>query len=155
MLLLLWLSLAGTTAYFAKQRNRNPVLWFFIGLLLGILSLPLILLLPAKAVPVAEKQGEVAPVSLSEAHSEAALPADNSRNFPPIKRIPTSLTNQWYYVDDNQNIIGPFIISELRREIVTKKLDTSIYVWCEEFDDWMQLQEFQNSNILTDPDLVE
>lgn len=155
MIILIGLLFAGLTAYFAKLRGRNPMAWFFIGIMLGVLGLLLVLILPARQPSLEGGQRKVAPVNLSEVHSEAATPIDNTRNLPPIKRIPTSSSIQWYYVDDNQKIIGPIKLAALRKEVALKKVDTSTYIWCEEFDDWMQLLEFQNASVVTDPDLIE
>lgn len=155
MIILVGLLFAGLTAYFAKVRGRNPITWFFIGIMLGVLGLLLVLLLPAQTKQGEGRQREVAPANLSEVHSEAASPIDNARNLPPIKRIPTSSSIQWYYVDENQNITGPLKIDALRKEFALKKADITTYIWCEEFEDWTQLLEFQNANVLTDPDLIE
>ena len=35
---------AGTAAVFARQQNRDPVRWFYIGLLSNVLAIALILL---------------------------------------------------------------------------------------------------------------
>ena len=151
--LLLCISIAAITAYIAKQRGRGPVAWFFVGFALGLIGLLILYLLPSK-----RKQAEPKAVTtpMREIHSEAAMPAENSNPYKEhLKRIPTNPALQWYYISLNLETLGPFKLDELRKEFHEKKLDIQSYIWCEEFDDWMQIQELQNHNIITDPDLLD
>jgi hypothetical protein len=151
-ILIAWLISGAVTALIAKQKNRNPIAWFFIGLLFGVLGILAITVLAAKP---SKKDAEVASVAISEARSESALPADSGRShLGPVKRIPTNKSLQWYYLNKNVDTIGPLTVDDLRRQIFDNKLDGSTYIWCEEFADWSQISEFQNNNILLDPDLL-
>lgn len=46
MQFLLWLICAGVTAYVAKNKGRNTVLWLILGLVGGVISLIVVALLP-------------------------------------------------------------------------------------------------------------
>jgi len=140
------------TAIIAKQKNRNPISWFFIGLSFGIFGVLFVTFLPAKP---SKKDPEAASVPISEVRSESALPADAGRSsMGPVKRIPTNKSLQWYYLNKNVDTIGPLTIDELRHHIFDNKLDAATYIWCEEFADWMQISEFLNNNVLLDTDLL-
>jgi len=150
--LIVWACIGGLTAYFAKQRHRNPLSWFLIGLALGIFGFLLLFLLPSKKV---EKKQE-ATLPIAESHNEAAIPSENPTPYqPPAKRIPTNRSILWYYLDENLDTQGPLTIDKLRKTLHEKKLDATCYIWCEEYDDWMQIQDCQNQNVLTDPDLID
>ena len=49
--LIIGLALVIWTAYIASSKNRNVVLWVFLGLFVPIVSLIIVALLPQKAVP--------------------------------------------------------------------------------------------------------
>ncbi len=144
------------SAYFAKKRNRNPIRWFLIGATFGLIGVLILLILPAVGKPTnLTNQVETAPATIKEANSESVVPADSSPSFPIYKkRISSDKSIQWYYIDEKSNTIGPFIIDELRKEIIKKKLDISTYIWCEEYNDWTRINEFQNYGILIDQDLI-
>ena len=61
----LCLLIGAATAYFANQRGRDPLVWFMVGMLLGIFGLALLFLLP----PVLEGEEK----SEEELASEAIL----------------------------------------------------------------------------------
>jgi hypothetical protein len=139
-------------AMIAKQKNRNPIIWFFLGFLFPLFSILFITFLPARP---GKKDPETASVPISEIRSESALPADSIRSsVGPVKRIPTNKSLQWYYLNKNVDTIGPLTIDELRHHIFDNKLDGTTYIWCEEFADWMQISEFINQNVLLDTDLL-
>lgn len=138
----------GLTSYFAKQRNRNPTTWFAIGFSLGLIGFLILFLLPSK-------QAQTAPTSTQTVNSDAAVPSDSSRSFePPQKRIPTSSAISWYYLDENLEAKGPFTLDNLRKLLHQNSFNLATYIWCEEFDDWLQIQDCQNHTVLSDPDLI-
>lgn len=62
-ILIVWLAVAGITAYFAKQKGRSAGAWFVLGLLFSFFSLIAIWLVnpigvdDAKSIEIAKKYG--------------------------------------------------------------------------------------------------
>lgn len=139
------------TGMVAKNKGRNPILWFLVGFSFGIIGLFVAYRMSSLS---ADSKSKPAPVPVREAHSEATSPADQPFPTENVKRIPTNLSIQWYYINANLDTVGPLKLGELRKHINENKLDDSTYIWCEEFSDWMQISEFQNSSTLLDPDLL-
>lgn len=139
------------TAMVAKKKGRNTILWFLVGFSFGLIGL----LVAWKLSPVnTDPKAKSATIPIREVRSEAASPADQPYPSENVKRIPTSLSIQWYYINADLDTVGPLKVDELRKHLHDNKLDASTYIWCEEFVDWMQISEFQNSSTLLDSDLL-
>jgi|JI9StandDraft_1071089.scaffolds.fasta_scaffold180879_1 hypothetical protein len=155
LLLIFWTSSAFLCAHLAKQRNRNIFLWFALGLLFNVLAFLVIFFLPVKAK---KPEAEVATNTLSMTQESNAkdsfYPSEDkiTPREPLRKRIPTNQTVPWYFINKNLEKIGPLNLSELRKAFIENTLDDTTYIWCEEFDNWTQVKEFQNKTTLTDPD---
>ncbi len=153
--LIFWITMGFTTAYIAKQRNRNTTGWFFIGLFFSLFGLLLLLILPSKAIQPSEKEDVKVP-NIKAAHNEAAALSDDSMYREPIMpRISRDPTIDWYYVDSKSKISGPLKLSHLRKALIEGNHDSSTYIWCEEFLDWIQISELQNGASLLDPDFLK
>ena len=155
-LLIVWIIIGTDCALIAKSKGRNPILWFILGAGFSLLALVPLLLLSAKVEKKEEITRKTIPSSPQIMSQEAALSADDLplEPTPIVKRIPSDPTLRWYLINENVEVEGPMIISELRKQVVTRKLDLTTYIWCDEFPTWMQILEFQNLSILTDPDLI-
>jgi hypothetical protein len=152
--LLFWTTIGCLTAYIAKQRNRNPLAWFFIGLFFSLFGLVLLLLLPSKT-NLQEKQEDIKVPDIKATHSEsAALSGDSMYSGPSMPRISRDTTLDWYFIDNASKIIGPLKLSALRKTLIESKMDQKTYIWCEEFLDWTLISDLQNGAFLLDPDFL-
>lgn len=151
--LLFWTTIGCLTAYLAKQRGRNPVIWFFIGLFFSLLGLLLLLLLPSKATEA--KQEDIKVPDIKAAHNESAAFSDDSMYAgPSMPRISRDSTLDWYYIDNSSKVIGPLKLSELRKALLENKMDQKTYIWCDEFLDWTLISDLQNGSFLLDKDFL-
>ena len=155
LVLLFWTTIGCTTAYIAKGRNRNPIIWFFVGLFFSLFGLLLLLTLPSKASAKLEKEDVKVP-DIKAAHNEAAAFSDDPLySQPTTHRISRDPTIDWYHIDKKSKIMGPYKLAELRKILIEGKFDQTTYIWCEEFLDWMQIHELQNGgSLLLDPDFL-
>ena len=153
--ILCWVMMGSVSAYIAKQRNRNPISWFFIGLLFSFFGLLLLLALPSKTTDDSTKTEDVKVPDIKAAYNEAAAYSDDSiyphENMPRISR---DSTIDWYFVYNRSKIIGPLKLSELRKSLIENKMDSNTYIWCEEYTDWTQINMLQNGASLLDPDFL-
>lgn len=143
----------------AKLKGRSPELWIILTFCFGIFALITLLLLPKKEAKEPQKKLASEGHDAKVMHSESAMPLDNEESFstPRAPRLPGSKSLSWYYADqkNGNDIKGPFSINDLRKQILEHKLDVSTYVWCEEFEEWMQIAEFSNSSLIMDKDFIE
>ena len=105
-------------AYVAKKTDRNPMLWFPVGILGGIFALVTILYLSNK---------ELRP------ETPVAVPEKENKNLPH---------KMWYYLDEDQKQYGPVSSYCVHQELKDKKIDLQTLVWNEDLDDWKKLEDF-------------
>ncbi len=155
VLLLFWTTIGCITAYIAKQRNRNPIAWFFIGVFFSLFGLLLLLVLPTKSPQKLEGENVKVPDVKAALNDAAALSDDSMYSQPAVQRVSRDPTLDWYYIDKKSKIAGPCKLAELRKQLIQGKFDQTTYIWCEEYLDWVQIHELQNGSILLDPDFLD
>jgi len=128
---ILLLVIASFTSYYANSKGRNPIIWFILGLLLGIFA-PLILLFLAKVKP----EGNGYPTMT------VSTPDPNLAHLPTPPSTPAELKLQeeenklWYYLDKDHQQIGPVSMVALRELWNRGQLDLNQYVWSEGMEKW-------------------
>ena len=147
-------TIAIISAYIAKQKQRNPFLWFFFGL--STIGLFILIFLPQKTKPSSRKQPQLIKEQINEnmQKQSTVLP----KNFTPspsiMHRIPHDPSIDWFFINNDLKFIGPLKLPLLRKTLIEKNLGAQTYVWCEEFDDWKQISSLQNGQSLLDKDLL-
>lgn len=123
----LLLFFAFISAYIAKQKGRDPVGWFMIGILLGIFS-PLLLLILKPLNKDLEEETEI---------------DENMKLAPPIEETsPIKYSDkEWFYLDNSNKQQGPLYFSALRNLWAEKKIGESTYVWTEGMQKWIRIRE--------------
>jgi len=127
LIILFWMALGGVSAYYAKERGRNPYVWFFVGLIFGILGLILLFILPKRGIQDFAKKKE---------------PVEESIDILPVqKETPAYQKKFWYYLDENNNQCGPMSFEKLKTFFQEGKITSSTYTWYEELEQWKPLKE--------------
>lgn len=108
--------------YYAHERGRKQWVWFFIGLLLGILGLILLFLLPRIIQTRAFESKK--PLLI-----DPPPPAQVSKKF-------------WYYLDAKDTQFGPMSFEALQAASKEGKISSQTYVWNEDLPDWQPFGEF-------------
>lgn len=115
----------------AKKRGRNPVSWFLIGLILGLIGLIILYLLPPKL--------KIAP---------ATSPSAPARDTPepitsPSIHAPSSEEAfvLWYYLEEDNTQRGPMSFNALQEIWETQAITDSTYVWNETMEGWKTLRD--------------
>lgn len=138
---LTWLILGTICAYIAKNRNRNPYIWFFVGLFLGIFGLIILFIIPPK------KERALAPI-LSSSQSSNALPAQFETKMNTLGSSSESpehsmTKNLWYYLDDENKQYGPMSFFAFKQAWENDQIKSSTFVWSPEMENWKPLEELQ------------
>lgn len=107
--------MGGAGAYLAKQRKKDPVLWFFIGAFFGLLG---VLYLYFFAKPTQKKI--VAPLV----------------QHPPVRQVPLAPQKYWYYLDQENQQFGPMSYDALNQAWKDGKVSVDTYVWNEDLENW-------------------
>lgn len=138
---ILLLIIASFTSYYANRKGRNPLLWFVLGLLLGIFA-PLILLFLSKT-----KQDAMPTMSVSQ-------PDPSISRLPAAPPTPEDLLRQqeenklWYYLDQEHQQIGPVSMIALRELWNRGKLDLNQYVWSEGMEKWEKVDNLPELKVI-------
>lgn len=130
---ILLLVIASFTAYYANRKGRNPILWFIIGVLLGIFA-PLILLFLSTVKPV---DSDIP--TMSVANPDPSL--DQLDQTPPQVNLQQSEEENklWYYLDQNHQQMGPVSVIALRELWNRGQLEITSYVWSDGMDQWQKV----------------
>jgi hypothetical protein len=125
ILICLWIIQGSIAAYYAKRKGRNPYLWFAIGCFFGIFGIFAVFFLksPPKKAPVPSK------TVTSESLARKSLPY-----------------RLWYYLDENEQQIGPISTSALEDAWEQKKISLATYVWHEGMENWKRWEEICREN---------
>lgn len=120
-LVLFWIFFGFLTSYLARKRERNPRLWFLLGIFLGILGVALVLILP-------KKQLKKAPVVVSEP-------------TPVITPYMIEKKSDWYYLDAQHQQQGPIAFETLVENCLNKNIQDEAFVWSAGMQEWRRLKE--------------
>ncbi|NGX45262.1 MAG: hypothetical protein K940chlam2_00407 [Chlamydiae bacterium] len=123
----MWLLFGSLTAYLAQRRGKNPYLWFFIGMLLGIMGLLILIFMPKLRLKKAQKD---------------PIPTVDVTPEPPKEKL-------WYYLDSDNKQFGPMAFEELMRAYHEATVGTETYVWNEDLEDWKHFKDFLGEESLT------
>lgn len=120
--IILWILFGCATAYFAQQRGRDPTIWFFIGMFLGLIGLLLLFILPSYSEKESILEIQVTPNSVTTVPEETDLKNDN--------------TQEWYYLDPQRTQIGPVTFNALKEKWEQGNVTKGTLLWCEGMKNW-------------------
>ena len=120
---ILWFLMGTLCSYLARQRGRDPAIWFFLGMLLGILGVIVLFILPDLSKtekPVQEEQEAL--------YSESQI--------SPEIRFP-----QWFYLDKEKKAQGPFSFEQFSNLWKEGVFNEEAYVWKEGMAKWEKVSQ--------------
>ena len=124
--ILSWLILGWISSRMATRRGRNPVAWFFLGFVLGVIALIILYFLPKK---------ETLATAMVAPMQKAAIPI--SPNAETVEKTPERL---WYYLDSEKSQFGPMSFYALQEAWDDDKITASTYIWNEDMENWVRLE---------------
>jgi len=107
-------------SHFAKKYGFNTTVWFAVGILCGLLGFLALLLI--KKYKLAKND-----------------PSKIKNDTSEILDLP-SCDKMWFYLDTEENQIGPMSIQKLSEEYSNQKITKQNYVWNEDLKDWEKLE---------------
>jgi len=123
-------------ALIAQKKSRNPYAWFLFGLFFSFLALIALLILPPLDTKETKKENNL---ELTENLKEIQELETTEQNE---EELPSDVANKlWYYLDENDNRLGPMTIKALINDWDDKKIKEDTFVWNEEMSDWKPLKE--------------
>lgn len=128
----------GITAYFADRRGRDPVIWFFVGMLLGIIGLIILFILPSV------KEGENQEEGLEEKSNQPVMKFENKEAIIEPVKDPSHLPfeqRQWFYLDVQHKQLGPVSFSTLKSLWESQNIQAQTYIWSEGMEEWKRIGE--------------
>jgi len=119
--------IALLTALFAKERGRDPYIWFGLGLLGSFFALLALFLLPNL-----NKERTAQPKETKVIDVEA------------IRLYPTFDEHDWFYLDSERKTIGPLSFLELKKLFQKGTLIEESLVWNESETEWKKISLYPN-----------
>lgn len=168
--LILWIVFGVACAAVANARGRNPLGWFFIGLIGGCFALAVLFVIPDIKKETAERERE----RQRRRRLEEELMQERSKNQafrghatdrldrhdevlgvetrtaapglrappPPPKAMDEGIPAQgWYRVNARQESEGPFTLAQMREALQGGAILRETLVWHESMSDWKPLHE--------------
>lgn len=131
------------TAYYANQKGRNPSLWFFIGIMISFFA-PLILWF----LPSIKNDSDVAVgPSMTVLNPDPFPTQKKEKSGEEEGRSPDEENHLWYYLDEDDEQMGPVSLLALRELWNRGELELSSYVWSGGMEKWKKVEEL--------PDLIK
>jgi hypothetical protein len=134
LIIAIWTLVGLATAYFARQRGRDPYIWFAIGVCFGVLGLLLLILLPSVSEGETRPQDDQTPqppVIIEAAPAEAACHHDY-------------LIKEWFCIDKAHQNLGPMHFNLLKTLWKDGKVDSHTFVWCEGMPEWKRIENLSD-----------
>ena len=114
LFILVFSALMGSVAaYYAQLRGRDPVSWFGLGMLFGVFAIIALYYLPAV---------------------EQTAPREEAKPFKPLQ---DTQPDEWWYLDNERQIQGPFKKEALQEKFEDNSLTEETLVWKENLTDWL------------------
>jgi hypothetical protein len=110
----------GFSAYQARRKGRNPLTWFALGSLFGLIGFLWILLLPPLTQP------------------QTAAPVAPASKTPYRIQL---MQKTWYYLNAHRERLGPMDYDLLLRAWRNGDLNERTYVWSEGMEEWKRIEE--------------
>jgi hypothetical protein len=131
--IILWVLVGAMCAYFANQRGRDPIVWFIVGMLFGVLGLLVLVLLP----PAEE---------IKNTHPNRDVD-HNTESGGVLLPLPTPsrdyILKDWFYFDTDNKQHGPVDFDILKTEWNHGKINADSFIWSEGMDSWQKIGDMQ------------
>lgn len=139
--LLMGVILGLLAAHLAMRKGREPMIWFLVGLLTGLVGIALLYFLTPMGFG-GGKEEEKAKAEDAEKKELLPAPSVGGQQSGSEEQGPAALedSEQWFYLDGEHQQQGPFNLGELREAWRQQRLQPTSYVWCPHLSGWMTVE---------------
>ncbi len=146
--------IGGVTAFLARERGRDPIFWFFIGILFSVFGLITLLVMPDLSKEANKEDKDLKDMTTNK--QENLLPKNSPATplpLPPASPLekppfPTPLSeDQWFYMDYHWEMSGPWTLTEFAEHWRRGEMPAETMVWNPNLEQWTaiaQLKELQD-----------
>lgn len=129
-------------AFIASKKGRDPLLWFVLGLFFALISLIILLVLPA-VKPKKRVEGDspfvgttidVTPLGAKEGVTTTEIRLDSVED------------QSWFYLDERRQQKGPITFLQLKELFKERIVVDNTYLWSEGMSEWMPLSRLDIVN---------
>lgn len=120
----LWMVMGATAAYYAQLKGRDPISWFVIGMLLGLVGLLILFFLP-------QIEQKVMP---EDSLPEPQVPLQGGGLQESVR------FKEWFYLDQAHTQQGPISFLALERLIDQGELLGTSLIWSEGMEGWRPVE---------------
>ena len=148
IIILQGLLIMAIAIFLAKVKKRSPFFWGILSLFFGVYALFILVLLPRSQIKPSEDKDMVKP-SLTPEEGTKEIPSNVEASTAVLKDpepvvpvfSPDQLsTAEWYFVNDQKGVEGPFRLQKMKELVNEKKINEATWVWCELFSQWKKIQ---------------
>lgn len=125
-----FLFFGGVCSYVAKNKGRNPVMWYILGMLFCLLALIVLSLLPSLKTPA----------QISDETEENEDEKLSGSGFDE-KKILAYQQNEWFYLGEDKQPKGPVGFNDLKTLWMDGLLESRSFVWTEGMVNWKRISE--------------
>jgi len=127
-LLLFSVLTGGLAAFVAKRKEKDPLFWFFIGALFGMIGVFIVLFFPS-----AKKEQKLAYAGPEVTEIPQSMPS-----------LSTLISYEWYYLEADETQVGPVRFFELQEKWHDKEVHKDTLVWNSSLSDWTTISALPN-----------
>ena len=110
------------TAYFAKNRGKSPLLWFFIGMFFGLLGFIALFFFPLEKKAITETEKALEPTVTPQTENVYKDTA-------------------WFYANKDLAQQGPIQFNELQRLWNLQEIHQDTLIWKQGMREWKKICE--------------
>lgn len=127
----IFLVFGAICSYFAKQKGRDPVAWYVLGMLFCLLALIVLFLLP----PL--KTSSQNDIEVDEDQKLSGEKPDDQITHPSY------LISEWFYIGIQKRTEGPVAFDFLKKMWAEERISENSFVWTEGMKQWKRVKELK------------
>jgi GYF domain 2 len=125
----IFLTFGAICSFVAKQKGRDPVAWYILGMLFCLLALVVLFLLP----PLPSQAEDI------EENEDQKL----SGLKPGGQTEPLYTQNEWFYISEEKRAQGPVGFELLKKMWQEGRLSSNSFLWTEGMNQWKRVKELK------------
>lgn len=138
--------IGGVTAFLARERGRDPIFWFFIGILFSIFGLITLLVLPKVALDSENNRTDKIDLKNQSSQDSTSETLLSLPVLDPLGISPSTkhlALDQWFYMDRYWQVSGPWDLAELARQWKQGHIPVETFFWNPHLEQWSSINQIE------------